>query len=71
VKAPDDGEKLKILQYRALQRGLVLHEDAAKFLLNRLDRNMNTLIESLDLLDKASIREQRKITIPIIKDILL
>jgi len=71
VKAPDDGEKLKILQYRALQRGLVLHEDAAKFLLNRLDRNMNTLIESLDLLDKASIREQRKITIPFIKDILL
>jgi DnaA family protein len=71
VKAPNDDEKLQILQYRALQRGLVLHDDAAKFLLNRLDRNMNTLIKSLDSLDKASIREQRKITIPFIKDILL
>ena len=58
------------LQYRAQQRGVVLPDDVAKFLLNRLSRNMSDLIAHLDRLDKASIREQRKITIPFIKDIL-
>lgn len=71
LKALDDEEKLIALQYRARQRGVVLNDDVAKFLLNRLSRDMGSLINSLDTLDKASIREQRKITIPFIKDILL
>ncbi|NQY63730.1 MAG: DnaA regulatory inactivator Hda [Alteromonadaceae bacterium] len=71
LKALDDDEKLIALQYRARQRGVVLNDDVAKFLLNRLSRDMGSLINSLDKLDKASIREQRKITIPFIKDILL
>ena len=70
IKVIDDDEKIKALQYRALQRGLILHDDVVKFLLNRFSRDMSSLIESLDILDKASIREQRKITIPFIKDIL-
>jgi DnaA family protein len=44
--------------------------EAANFLLNRSSREMGNLITSLDILDKASIREQRKITIPFIKDVL-
>jgi DnaA family protein len=31
---------------------------------------MGSLIKTLDILDKASIQEQRKITIPFIKDVL-
>ena len=71
VKVISDVEKIKALQYRALQRGLILHDDVVKFLLNRLSRDMRSLIKSLDILDKASIREQRKITIPFIKETLL
>jgi len=70
VKPLDDGEKVTALQYRASKRGLILSSEAANFLLNRLSREMGNLIASLDILDKASIREQRKITIPFIKDIL-
>lgn len=70
VKVLSDDEKVTALQYRAQQRGLVLADDVVKFLLNRLSRDMGSLIESLDVLDKASIREQRKITIPFIKDTL-
>ena len=58
------------LQFRALKRGLILSDEAANFLINRLSRTMSNLITSLDILDKASIREQRKITIPFIKDVL-
>lgn len=70
VKPLDDEEKVASLQYRALKRGLTLSSEAANFLLNRLSREMGNLIASLDILDKASIRDQRKITIPFIKDVL-
>lgn len=70
IKAMNDDDKLVAIQHRALQRGLILHDDAAKFLMNRLSRNLKDLIQSLDILDKASIKEQRKITIPFIKTIL-
>lgn len=69
VKPIDDNEKILALQYRAEQRGLILANDSAKFLLTRLSREMSNLINALDELDKASIREQRKITIPFIKEI--
>ena len=70
VKPLDDEEKVTSLQYRASKRGLTLSSEAATFLLNRLSREMGNLIASLDILDKASIRDQRKITIPFIKDVL-
>jgi len=70
VKPLDDEEKIAALQYRATQRGLFLSDEVVKFLLNRLSRDMSSLIESLDMLDKASIQEQRKITIPFIKEVL-
>ena len=70
VKPLLDDEKVAALQYRAAKRGLTLSNEAANFLLNRLSREMGNLIASLDILDNASIREQRKITIPFIKDVL-
>lgn len=69
LKPIQDDEKILALQYRAEQRGLILTNDSAKFLLTRLSREMSNLISALDELDKASIREQRKITIPFIKEI--
>ena len=71
VKALSDEEKVIAIQYRAQQRGLMLSDEVVKFLLSRLSRDMKNLLQSLDTLDKASIREQRKITIPFIKEILL
>jgi len=70
IKPLTDDEKVIALQYRAGQRGLMLSNDVAKYLLSRLSREMSNLIESLDLLDSASIREQRKITIPFVKEVL-
>lgn len=70
LKPLSDADKIIALQYRASKRGLMLSDEAANFLINRLSREMENLIASLDLLDKASIREQRKITIPFIKSVL-
>ena len=71
VKLLNDEDKLQALQFRAGQRGLVLNYEVASFLVTRLSRDMKSLIQALDALDQASIREQRKITIPFIKNILL
>ncbi|GAA5134299.1 DnaA regulatory inactivator Hda [Thalassotalea piscium] len=71
VKLLSDEEKLLALQFRARQRGLVISYEVAHFLVTRLSRDMNSLTQALETLDQASIREQRKITIPFIKDILL
>ena len=70
IKPLDDDEKVIAIQHRANQRGLFLSDEVVKFLLNRLSRDMGSLITSLDILDKASIQEQRKITIPFIKEVL-
>lgn len=70
LKLLTDDEKLIAMQFRATQRGLLLNDDVSNFLLTRLSRNMRTLIDSLDKLDKASMREQRRITIPFIKEVL-
>ncbi len=70
VKILTDDEKLTALQFRSQQRGLMLTDDVGRFLLSRLSRDMGSLLLALDELDKASIREQRKITIPFIKEVL-
>jgi DnaA family protein len=70
IKPLDDEEKLIALKFRAQQRGLLLTDEVAKYLLSHLSREMSHLILALGELDEASIREQRKITIPFIKAIL-
>ena len=71
IKPLSDDEKLLAVQFRAQQRGLLLTDEVARFLLTRLSHEMSNLLNALDKLDKASMREQRKITIPFIKDVLL
>ncbi|MDX1676844.1 DnaA regulatory inactivator Hda [Arsukibacterium sp.] len=66
-----DDDKQKLLQQKAYQRGMELGDDVARFLLNRYQRDIRSLVAILDKLDKASIVHQRKLTIPFIKSILL
>lgn len=65
-----DDEKLVALQRRSAMRGLQLPEDVGRFLLNRMARDLRTLFDVLDRLDKASMIHQRKLTIPFVKETL-
>lgn len=65
-----DEQKLLALQCRAALRGFELPDDVGQFLFKRLDRQMDSLFSALDCLDQASIRAQRKLTIPFVKEIL-
>ncbi|BAJ01861.1 DnaA inactivator Hda [Shewanella violacea] len=65
-----DEEKLAALQRRAAMRGLQLEDDVGRFLLSRLARDLRTLFDVLDKLDKDSLVHQRKLTIPFVKKML-
>lgn len=66
----DDEGKLGALQLRAALRGFKLPVDVGRFLLNRVSRDMRTLLDALDMLDNASLHAQRKLTIPFLKEVL-
>jgi len=65
-----DADKIAALQQRAERRGFELPDDTAKFLLNRLQRDMNTLCATVDALDTASLAAQRKLTVPFVKSFI-
>ncbi len=66
----DDEGKLSALQLRAELRGFKLPVDVGRFLLNRLSRDMRTLLQTLNELDTASLDAKRKLTIPFVKEAL-
>mgnify|MGYP001422118817 CR=1 FL=1 len=66
----NDEEKLGALQLRAQLKGMKLPVDVGRFLLNRLSREMSTLLKTLDKLDNASLVAKRKLTIPFVKEVL-
>lgn len=67
----NDEEKIEALKLRAHCRGLELNQAVAQFLLNHCPRNMRQLFETLEKLDHASLAEQRRLTIPFVKQILV
>lgn len=66
----DDNAKLSALQLHSKARGLELDDLVGNFLLRRCARNMTELFATLELLDQASLTEQRRLTIPFVKRIL-
>lgn len=66
----NDDQKRVILQRSAHDKGLDLSDDVANFLLKRLDRDLQSLLHQLDILDRASLQAQRRLTLPFVKEIL-
>jgi len=62
-----DEDKLSALQLRARQRGLDLPAAVGEFILLRADRNLSALMQILNELDHSSMRQQRKLTVPLVK----
>ncbi|ORU94166.1 MAG: DnaA regulatory inactivator Hda [Cycloclasticus sp. symbiont of Bathymodiolus heckerae] len=66
----DDANTISVLQDRAKKLGLELNQDTANYLITRFPRDLHTLWQLLDQLDKASLAAQRKLTIPFLKTTL-
>ncbi|HBS42417.1 MAG TPA: DnaA regulatory inactivator Hda [Oceanospirillales bacterium] len=63
-----DQEKAAALILRAGDRGIQLSDDVAHYLLSRGPRDMAGLTELLQTLDQASLRAQRRLTIPFVRE---
>lgn len=70
VHALDDGARAAALQLRASHRGLELPDDTARYLLNRSRRDMASLYQLLDTLDREALRAQRRLTVPFVRGVL-
>jgi DnaA family protein len=64
----DDAGRIEALRLRAAQRGLQLPDETSEYLLKRMPRDLPSLFQILDALDEASLVEQRRLTIPFIRD---
>ena len=65
-----DDDRLTILQARAEQRGLVLNDEVAGFIMRRSSRRLAVLLSILDQLDENSLQAQRRLTIPFVKSVM-
>jgi DnaA family protein len=65
----DDGKSLAI-QAHAKVRGLEVSVEVCSFLLKRFPRDLNKLIGLLEQLDKESLVQQKKVTVPFVKTVL-
>lgn len=66
----NDAEKAEVLTLRAAKRGLNLDATLSHFLLNHCPRQMSELFARLEILDQASLKAKRRLTIPFAKQVL-
>lgn len=70
LASPDDLEKREILRLRAANRGMELTEQVADFIVQRAERSLHALLALLDVLDRETLERRRRLTIPLIKEVL-
>jgi DnaA-homolog protein len=70
LRALDESQQRLALQLRARLRGFELPDETVVFLQRRYPRDMRRLAEILDELDAASLAEQRRLTVPFIRQVL-
>ena len=62
-----DEQREQLLAFRASRRGLQLAPEVASYIVSRAPRAMDSLLDLLDTLDKASLAQQRPLSIPFVK----
>ena len=70
VQPLDDTARAEILATLAARRGLRLADEVVDFLLRHGRRELSSLREVLDALDRASLEHKRPITLPLLRDMI-
>ena len=66
----DDQEKNQLIRALAQLKGFLLDDEVSAFILKRSGRDIPNLLNVLDKLDKASLIEKRRLTVPFVKKTL-
>lgn len=70
VHALGDDDRRRVLQLRARERGFDLPDDVAAYILSRYSRDLGALLQLLDTLDHHSLAQQKRITIPFVRQFI-
>ncbi len=70
LKPLGDVEKALHMQAEAARRGLQLSNEVAGYLLTRLPRDLSSLNNVLDALDRHSLAQQRPLTLPLVREVV-
>ena len=65
-----ESELRRVLRDDALQRGLRLSEDVLDYLLRRVQRDLKSLTDLLERLDRYALSLQRPLTVPLVRQML-
>lgn len=65
-----EGQSRAVLRRAADARGLFISDEVMDYVLGRFSRDLGSLMELLDHLDRYALQEQRRLTIPLIKSML-
>lgn len=66
----DDTGRAELLRQRAAARGLDFDDAALEWLLRRCSRDLGSLTEIFERLDRASLAAQRRLTVPFLRQVL-
>ncbi|MCU0936100.1 MAG: DnaA regulatory inactivator Hda [Gammaproteobacteria bacterium] len=67
---PTDADRAEALRRQARDRGFVLPEDVVAYLLRRFPRDLPSLLAQLDRLDAGSLEARRRVTLPLVRELL-
>ena len=70
LKTLNDTEKAQLLLLRAARLGIELSEAEIDFILRRSERSISALIDVLQRLDQQSLELKRRVTVPLIKQVM-
>ena len=70
LHALTDSEKAQALAEHAAMRGFSLAPEVARYLLARSQRDMGSLITTVDALDRYSMETKRAVTVPLLRELL-
>lgn len=65
-----DMDKIEVLKRRANMRGFKLPHEVAEYIVRHANRELPSLLTMLDVLEKATLTRQKKLTIPFVKSVL-
>jgi DnaA-homolog protein len=67
LKNLNDEQLTQAFKLRANKRGLELSDEVAQYIYHRCHRDTRALINVLEQLDSASLKQQRRLTVPFVK----
>lgn len=66
----NDTDKIQLLQEKAERQGFTLSDEVCRFILSRTDRDLRSLVNLLDRLETETLRHQKRVTIPFVKQFI-